>query len=191
MSPINLLIFLSRRISRRNFLKHLSALSIVALSFPKLLLHAIENSRLNRAKGLPLDQIESIPLKSLNKKQAKMVQALATQIVPTDEDPGAYEAGVILHIDEKISKSLKLQNDYKDGLVLVNQLSTQEFLKGFTELPPEEQYKICKMLYESNKKSKEYRFFNLIRKHVFEGFYTSKIAQGMFNLPGNRIISDY
>lgn len=120
-----------------------------------------------------------------------MVQALANQIIPTDEDPGAYEAGVTLYIDEKISKSLKLQNHYKDGLMLVNKLSTQEFGKGFIELSLEEQYKICKMLYESNKKSKEYKFFNLIRKHTLEGFYTSKIAQDIFNLPGDRIISDY
>ena len=184
-------ILLSYKTNRRNFLKHCFILFAVLLSFPKLLSYAIENSLRTESKRLPLKPIENISLKSLNEKQAKMVQALANQIVPTDEDPGAYEAGVVLYIDDKISKSSELKTQYEDGVILVNRFSIRDFKKEFIDLTFEEQNSICEIMYKSDKKSKEFNFFNLIRAHTLEEFYTSKIAQDIFNLPGDRIISDY
>src|SRR5271166_4733915 len=64
----------------------------------------------------------------LTAEQAKEVTAIAARIVPTDEDPGATEAGVVYFIDRALktfaSDDLPV---YQAGLKDVNQLTSEMF----------------------------------------------------------------
>jgi gluconate 2-dehydrogenase gamma chain len=42
-------------------------------------------------------------LKTLTAEQARDIEAVSAQIIPTDEDPGAREAGVVYFIDQSLS----------------------------------------------------------------------------------------
>ena len=60
----------------------------------------------------------------LTPEQARQVQAVASQIIPTDDLPGAREAGVVYFIDRalKTFASDSLQT-YREGLAHLNQLT--------------------------------------------------------------------
>ena len=81
----------------------------------------------------------------LTPDQAKEVEAIAARIIPTDELPGATEAGVVYFIDRALktfaSDALPL---YQTGLVAVNRAAARMFpgIKSFSAATPEQQDKI-------------------------------------------------
>jgi gluconate 2-dehydrogenase gamma chain len=81
----------------------------------------------------------------LTPDQAKEVEAIAARIIPTDELPGATEAGVVYFIDRALktfaSDALPL---YQKGLAAVNRVAAQMFpgVKSFSAATPEQQDKI-------------------------------------------------
>lgn len=81
----------------------------------------------------------------LTPDQAKEVKAIAARIIPTDELPGATEAGVVYFIDRALktfaSDALPL---YQTGLVEVNRAAAQMFpgVKLFSVATPEQQDKL-------------------------------------------------
>ena len=81
----------------------------------------------------------------LTPDQAKEVEAIAARIIPTDELPGATEAGVVYFIDRAL-KTFASDNlaRYQTGLAEVNHLATQMFLgvTSFSAATPEQQDKI-------------------------------------------------
>jgi gluconate 2-dehydrogenase gamma chain len=81
----------------------------------------------------------------LTPEQAREVEAIAARIIPTDELPGATEAGVVYFIDRAL-KTFASDNlpQYQTGLAEVNHLSTQMFptLNSFSAATPEQQDKI-------------------------------------------------
>jgi gluconate 2-dehydrogenase gamma chain len=81
----------------------------------------------------------------LTSEQARDVQAIAARIIPTDELPGATEAGVVYFIDRAL-KTFASDNlpQYQTGLAEVNHLTTQMFpsVNSFSAATPEQQDKI-------------------------------------------------
>jgi gluconate 2-dehydrogenase gamma chain len=81
----------------------------------------------------------------LTPEQAREVEAIAARIIPTDELPGATEAGVVYFIDRAL-KTFASDNlpQYQTGLAEVNHLSTQMFpsVNSFSAATPEQQDKI-------------------------------------------------
>lgn len=81
----------------------------------------------------------------LTPDQAKEVEAIAARIIPTDELPGATEAGVVYFIDRAL-KTFASDNlpQYQTGLAEVNHLTTQMFpgVNSFSAATPEQQDKI-------------------------------------------------
>lgn len=81
----------------------------------------------------------------LTPDQAREVEAIAARIIPTDELPGATEAGVVYFID----RALKTFNRdalplYQSGLLEVAHVTAQMFpaVKSFSAATPEQQDKI-------------------------------------------------
>src|SRR6516162_11117505 len=87
----------------------------------------------------------------LTPEQAKEVAAIAARIIPTDELPGATEAGVVYFIDRALktfaSDTLAL---YQKGLPGMNDLTAEMFpgVVRFSAATPEQQDKILKALEE-------------------------------------------
>jgi gluconate 2-dehydrogenase gamma chain len=78
----------------------------------------------------------------LTPEQARNVEAIASQIIPSDESPGAREAGVVFFIDRALktfaSEDLLL---YQQGLAEVDELTSEKFpgVKTFADAAPDQQ----------------------------------------------------
>jgi len=87
----------------------------------------------------------------LTPEQARNVEAIAAQIIPSDDLPGAREAGVVFFIDRALKTfASDMVAVYEKGLVEVNQLTTQKFptAKTFADATPEQQESIMTDLAE-------------------------------------------
>ncbi len=122
-------------ISRRAFLRH-SLLTIrnsmIVLGFPAIL----ENVALaTEAAVLGSDFI------TLNPEEAAEYAAIAARIIPTDETPGANEAGVIHFIDNVLGTSrTEMLGPLRQGLASLQDGVRSEYSAiKFSELDPQEQ----------------------------------------------------
>jgi gluconate 2-dehydrogenase gamma chain len=99
-------------------------------------------------------------LVSLTATEAEWLDALCEQIIPTDQDPGAREAGVVHYIDRQLAGPLKrFRTAYRNGLAEL-QRSKPDFLK----LSFDEQTAYLKTIETSP-------FFQMVVDHTMQGFY--------------------
>ena len=97
---------------------------------------------------------------------AAEVEAIAAQIIPTDDTPGAREAGVIYFIDRALSTfSSESRDDYQQGLPVFEAKTREMFptLERFCQATPEQQDAVLRAL-------EGQPIFELIRAHTIMGF---------------------
>ncbi len=107
----------------------------------------------------------------------KLVEAISGRIIPSDEEPGAIEAGAVNFIDKALANEDKiLQPVYKGGLAGVDAVAKARFKKPFIELAAAEQDEVLAAL-ESGKATgwakgavDSAEFFTLLRAHTVYGF---------------------
>jgi gluconate 2-dehydrogenase gamma chain len=115
-----------------------------------------------------------------DKATAAEVEAIAAQIIPTDETPGAREAGVIYFIDRALTTFDKdKQGEYREGLAEVQKKRASMFpgSKSIAALKPDEQLALVTAIDGSP-------FFELIRTHTIMGFLAIPSRGGNRNLVG-------
>jgi gluconate 2-dehydrogenase gamma chain len=104
-------------------------------------------------------------------EQAVEVEAMAAQIIPTDQTPGAREARVVDFIDRALATfESDRQSDYANGLKeLAKQTAAQqiELLTAIEDTP----------------------FFNLVRTHTVGGFFSSPVHGGNYGKAGWELIN--
>jgi gluconate 2-dehydrogenase gamma chain len=106
--------------------------------------------------------------------QAEMVGAIAEQIVPAGEYPGAREAGVVQFIDAKLAGPYGglYVDRYQSGLKMVDELSQKQFGNTFGSLASDQQVSILQALDAGEHENPEgHRFFRLLLQDTFEGYY--------------------
>jgi gluconate 2-dehydrogenase gamma chain len=134
--------------------------------------------------------------------QYALVAILAAIIIPSDDDPGATEAGVVDYIDRSVADSEKRQRMYTKGLKWIDDLSQEEYGTDFLTLDIEEQINLLRRIDESatmrqrpasgfmervDRKidkiwddqfgiGKNSVFFRTIHRDVIFGFYSSPIS---------------
>ena len=81
--------------------------------------------------------------------QYALVATLAAIIIPSDDDPGATEAGVVDYIDRSVADSEKRQGIYKKGLKWIDDLSQEEYGTDFLTLDLKEQINLLRQIDES------------------------------------------
>ena len=144
-------------------------------------------------------------------EEAKLIDALVEQIVPTDDWPGAKTAGVTSFIDKQLNGPYKRYKEkYKTGLQAVELSCKQLFSKSFIQLSWDEQTQFLKDM-ESGKfssgegsdsklqnegkiweKGQDRELFQLIRDHTLQGFYGSPRHGGNKDYVSYRMIGlDY
>src|SRR6266436_29548 len=99
-------------------------------------------------------------------EQAAEVEAVAAQIIPTDDSPGAREARVIYFIDRALTTFDKdKQPLYVKGLKELQARQNKMFKNSakFSDLNSEQQIKVLKA-FEKNE------FFEVVRAHTIMGF---------------------
>ena len=126
---------------RRDFLLQLGGLAgaawIEAL-WPAVL--AAAQHAHEAAKGKSVQAFEV-----LTPDQAKQIEAITSQIIPTDELPGAREAGVVYFIDRALKTfASDTRSVYQKGLADVSRISADLFpgIQNISEATPEQQEQI-------------------------------------------------
>jgi gluconate 2-dehydrogenase gamma chain len=108
------------------------------------------------------------------------VQRLAEIIIPSDQTPGAREAGVAEFIDFMVSRDADAQYNFRTGLTWLNAHSARAHSKHFLELGSDQQLALLEPLAFKEKSrpgEKDGRqFFSLMREFTVTGFYTSEIG---------------
>jgi gluconate 2-dehydrogenase gamma chain len=120
------------------------------------------------------------PNSSLTPHELSLVEAVADQIIPPDQDPGGKEAGVAQFIEIQLRGPYqRFHSDYRQGLAKIEKTSTSLYQKSFLELSFSQQTELLTAL-EGNKLSDKIwepgesgTFFRLICDHCMQGFYGS------------------
>ena len=115
--------------------------------------------------------------------QAAEVEAIASRIIPSDETPGAKEAGVVYFIDRALMTfASDSQAAYQEGLEEVQTILTEKFpgATKFSSATAEQQDAVLEALHSSKPRITSSRrnrpnsasqpFFETIRYHTIAGF---------------------
>jgi gluconate 2-dehydrogenase subunit 3-like protein len=119
--------------------------------------------------------------------QAREVEAIAAQIIPSDDSPGAQEAGVVYFIDRALKTfAADAVPLYQKGLAELKQRTSEKFpgVKGFADATPEQQETLIAELAESP----DADFFQVIRRHTIFGFLVDPEAGGNRDYAGWKVI---
>lgn len=118
-------------------------------------------------------------------EQAADIDAMASQIIPTDDTPGAHEARVIFFIDRALVTFARDSRPvYIQGMKDL-QAKTKELFPSatkFSALTAPQQIQVMTALEKSP-------FFNAVRNHTVIGFFASPIHGGNHNKVGWKLIS--
>ncbi len=98
-------------------------------------------------------------------EEAATAAAIADQIIPPDQDPGAAAVGVVHFLDRQLKGHYRfLQAAYREGLREIDQAARSRFGKRFAGLAFDQQ----KALLAEREKT---AFFRMIADHTMQGFY--------------------
>ena len=128
--------------------------------------------------------VAPVELEYFTPEQAAEVEALAAQIIPTDDTPGTREARVIYFIDRALTTFDKdKQPQYVKGLKELQTKQKKMFPKSakFSELSSEQQISLLKKIDKTD-------FFNLVRLHTLMGLLADPSYGGNFNQTGWQLI---
>jgi gluconate 2-dehydrogenase gamma chain len=116
----------------------------------------------------------------LTPELATEIEAIAAQIIPSDESPGAREARVIYFIDRALTTFDKdKQPIYVKGMKALDAKRRKMFKAStkFSDLTTEQQIKLLKA-FEKNE------FFEMVRMHTIMGFLADPSYGGNYNKIG-------
>jgi gluconate 2-dehydrogenase gamma chain len=123
-------------------------------------------------------------LTGLTSEQAVEVEAIADQIIPTDDTPGAREARCLHFIDRALSTFDKSKQPvYVQGLQDLQAKTTQLFPDAgkFSALAPAQQIKVLTEIEKTP-------FFNAVRTHTVIGFLSRPVHGGNHDKVGWKLI---
>jgi gluconate 2-dehydrogenase gamma chain len=123
-------------------------------------------------------------LSVLNGEDAREIEALAAQIIPTDTSPGAREAGVIYFIDRALATfDADKRALYIEGLRQAQDKRRELFpaSQSIAALQPDEQ---IRLLHEIEKTD----FFERLRTHTIMSFFGNPSYGGNRDLAGWKLI---
>lgn len=124
------------------------------------------------------------PLSYFSREAAAEVEAIAAQIIPTTDTPGAREAGVIYFIDRALATfDQDKQQTYRSGMAELEAKRAMMFprSKSIAALDPEQQLALVKAIEGTP-------FFELIRLHSILGFFGSPSRGGNHDLAGWKLL---
>jgi hypothetical protein len=115
-------------LDRRNFLVSIVGGTAALASWGKPSVDPVADS-LSGARGL----------RALTPRQAKLLEAITEQLVPTDDFPGANSVGVVSYIDGVLAGPYGrfYERQYQHGLQMMDAYSVNTFKKiSFHSIPP-------------------------------------------------------
>jgi Gluconate 2-dehydrogenase subunit 3 len=182
-------------LSRRNFLSRGSAaVSAVWLSahWPALLAAAEHAHQAVKSSAPPKFQF-------FTPEEAVEVDVIAARIIPSDETPGAREAGVVYFIDRALTTfAVEDQKTYREGVPGL-QLRVRELfpnVEKFSTATPEQQDQILHALDDQTGPARPHSrssgasssFFQAVRVHTIVGFLIDPDSAGNHDAVGWKVI---
>jgi gluconate 2-dehydrogenase gamma chain len=172
------------RLSRRDFIK-ITTLGTIALSIPAGSLSFFEGCTTVHHKKTIF----------FLEKEIKLVEAIAEQIIPTDEWLGGREAGVVNFLDlQLIGPYRRFQEDYHKGLTALQNTCENKFQSKFENLSWDKQTDVLLKM-EAGKldgdvwsKGFSKYYFELLRSHCLQGYYGSPRHGGNKNYVSYKMI---
>ena len=170
----------TKRKSRRSFLVDSVAglnAAWVAANYPSILAAQEHVQKATKAGQLPR-------LAVFTEAQAAEIEAMAAQIIPTDETPGAREAHCVYFIDRALSTFARdNQAAYIQGLQELQAKTRQLYpnAEKFSALASEQQIKTLTAIEKTP-------FFNLVRTHTVIGFLSRPVHGGNYDKIGWKLI---
>ncbi len=180
-------------IERRDVLRILS-LAAAASGFPGFKVWAFAHDHSNddqhkhtiQQKQAPRD--EAYRPQFFTPDEYSLVARLAELIIPTDDSPGAREAGVSEFIDFMVANDPSLQPKFRRGLTWMNAHATKLYGARFLNLSGEQATEMLgNLAYKDRHRLGEedgQAFFQLIREYTLMGFYTSRVGMQVLDVPG-------
>jgi hypothetical protein len=138
-----------------------------------------EEARLAVARGAPPP-----PLEVFTPEQAADIEAIAAQIVPTDDLPGAREARVVAFIDHSLATwASDRRQAMVDGLAAFNTAAARRYsgVQRFAQLTNDQQLEFLRA-------SDQGPFFQEVRGAVLVGLFSHPANGGNFEKAGYRIL---
>jgi len=170
----------TKKKSRRSFLVHSVTgwnAAWVAANYPSILAAQEHVQKATKAGQLPR-------LAVFTEAQAAEIEAMAAQIIPTDETPGAREAHCVYFIDRALSTFARdNQAAYIQGLQELQAKTRQLYpnAEKFSALASEQQIKTLTAIEKTP-------FFNLVRTHTVIGFLSRPVHGGNYDKIGWKLI---
>ena len=129
-------------------------------------------------------QGQSVAFEFFTPEQAREIEAMTAQIIPSDDSPGAREAHVIYFIDRAlVTFERDKQPSYTRGLHDLHAKTLELFPRAqrFSELGPEDQVRLLRAIENS-------KFFEIVRVHTIMGFLSNPEYGGNTNRLGWKLI---
>lgn len=129
-----------------------------------------------------------------SEREYAVVERLADLIIPSDETPGAREAGVAEFIDFMIAHDRDQQYKFRTGISWLNAHAQRLLGKPFFDLSEEEQVSILEPLaYKAKYREGEEdgrEFFRRMREITVTGFYTTEIGYKELDNPALKFYAE-
>jgi hypothetical protein len=123
-----------------------------------------------------------------------IIERLTELIIPSDDSPGAREAGVAEFVDFMVSSDPSIQYMMRYGLTWLDAHARQRHGRPFGDLPRDTQTALLQTLAYKEKYqpgTEEGRdFFDRVREYTVMGFYTSRLGLEALDYPGLRIYTE-
>jgi gluconate 2-dehydrogenase gamma chain len=131
--------------------------------------------------------------------EASLIDAIAEQIIPSDEWPGGRESGVTNFIDIQLTGPYqRFRSAYRKGIAAIQESCNSLYKKKFEELAWKEQTAFLETMESGQMKGDKWSagfdktFFELVRDHSMQAYYGSPIHGGNRNKISYKMIGlDY
>ncbi|HEY9230912.1 MAG TPA: gluconate 2-dehydrogenase subunit 3 family protein [Blastocatellia bacterium] len=151
--------------------------------------HSADEHHLHAIQPPPVSatQTEAYKPQFFTPDEYRLLARLTELIIPTDDTPGAREAGVSEFIDFMVASDPPLQPQFRRGLTWMNAHAIKLHSAHFLDLSPEQANEILSNLaYKAHHRLGEedgQAFFRLLREYTLMGFYTSRVGMQVLDVP--------
>src|SRR5208283_1817847 len=183
--------------ARRDFLLQIGGVAGAAwitVQWPGILAAAQHAHEAAKANPVPAFEV-------LTPEEAKEIEALSSTIIPSDELPGAREAGVVYFIDRALKTfATDAKPVYEQGLADLRKMTGEMFpgVERFSAAAPDQQEKLFAKLDEESQSGERPRrrlggasnttFVETLRFHTLAGFLVDPEAGGNRDYVGWKVI---
>jgi Gluconate 2-dehydrogenase subunit 3 len=120
-------------------------------------------------------------------REYAIIEHLAEMIIPSDETPGAQEAGVSEFIDFMVWSDPSVQERFRSGITWLDVRCYKTYGKSFGDLASGQQSEIlARLAYKDRFEEGDEdgrAFFHLMRDYTVMGYYTTKIGLEQIDCP--------